>query len=489
VRDLLNAFISESQGTLIILCGDTGQEDTYLAEGAGGQIGKGAHTGLATFLSRRFFHVPISVTVAEPRTGNKDEWPKSPDDYHSTILSSALSKWKTKLRNPIGVGDFLANGGERGAKKPEFQGSFKFPDGTVVRWYLLPKGQKHDAKGAGGVYWSPTIAVLYDGEVYAWGSSQTERFRQFGINRREVIERCSIVLEPPRNNGGAGVYPDSSRSRLLWTGGRDLPWAEWARHFQHGMPSEIESALQDATAELTRLELADELSDAQRKRLNVVARRIRGAWRRLWRPNDSAASREVVRVRSIGNVGAVTRDRKGGGGGGGGGGATERSAQTGTEERFVDDPNGEERATVRSQRPDALPNIEWLPASEFDAVHLIARWNEAAYKLECNRECPIIRDSIDYWTGEHPSVRQEDIARVVMKVYGLKLRTATAHLMTAHRRGHLTAEDLGQALSPIAFTLAAAGFIIEDSVMAGDIGALDGRQRRRGVSTGVPKAD
>jgi len=488
VRDLLGAFISDQQGTIVILCGDTGQENTYLAEGAGGELGKGALSGIATFLSRRFHRIPLAVSVVEPRTSNTQEWPTSPDDYHATILSAVTGKWKTKLRNPIGVGDFLANGGERGSKRPESKGSATFPDGTTAQWFLLPRGEKHDAKGAGGVYWSPTIAVLYDGEVYAWGSSQAERFRQFGINRREVIERCSIVLEPPRNNGGPGVYPDSSRSRLLWTGGRDLPWGEWARHFQSNMPLELELALQEATANLTRLESSEELSDAQRKRLNAVTRRIRSAWRRLWRSSDAPSSREVVRVRSIGNVGPTTRDRpEGGGEGGGGGGSGNRTSRSGNEERFVEDENGEERETVRSPRPDALPEIEWLPATEFEVPHFIARWSEASYKIEGNRDCPIIRDSIDYWTSEHPGVAQEDIAPVVMKVYGLKLRTATAHIMTAHRRGHITAADLQQALSPIAFTVASAGFIIEDAVMAGDIGALDGRQRKRNAASGGSK--
>jgi hypothetical protein len=149
----------------------------------------------------------------------------------------------------------------------------------------------------------------------------------------------------------------------------------------------------------------------------------------------------------------------------------------------VDDPNGEPRETVLTPRPDALPPIEWLPASEFDAPHLIARWNAAAHKLEGNRDCPIIRDSIDYWTNEHPGIPQEEIAKIVTKVYALKLRTATAHILSGERRGLFTASDVAQALSPLALTVAGAGFIVEDMVMAGDIGALEGRQRKRGSAS------
>jgi hypothetical protein len=474
IRDLMDAFIHDEHGTLVILCGNTGTENTYLATGAGGEMGQGGHTGIATYLSRRFLQVTLAVTVAETRTGDVADWPTSPDDFKSTILSASTKHWKTKTRNPIGLGEFLERGGERGAKRPEASGVVQLSDGTKARWYLLPKDDEYDSKGAGGVYWSPSIAVSYDGEVYLWGGSQPERFRQFGITRKSVHGRCTIILEPPRNNGGPGVYPDSSRSRLLWTGGKDLPWSQWAREFSGAMPPEIEQALQDATAELARLDVAQELSDAQRKRLNAVTTRIRSAWRRLWRRKDDPTKAQIVRVRSLGNVGG----RGSGGGGGHGRGGGGQSAMPGAAERFVEDPVGEERVTVSTPRPDALPAVEWLPALDFDTPQFIARWNESGFKIEANYECPIIRDSIDYWTSENPGLDQQDVMAAVTKLYGLKLRTAAAHMMTAHRRGQITSDELQQALNPLSLTLAASGFLVEDTALAGDIGALEGRRRK-----------
>ena len=264
----------------VLLCGPTGTEDTFLATGAGGEMGQGPHTGITTYLARRFFTMPIPVTVTEFRSSDKETWPKSPDDFRSTLLSNSSQAWKTKLRHPLGIGDFLAHGGERGSKRPESKGSLTFGDETVVHWYLLPEGEAYDGKGAGGVYWNPTIAVLYDGEVYSWGASR-DRFRQFGISRNAVIDRCSIIIEPPRNNGGEGVYPSSSRSRLLWTGGQSLPWARWAREFQNRMPAEIGEALIKATADLVRMDETAELNANQQKRLNAVTRRLQRSWRRL----------------------------------------------------------------------------------------------------------------------------------------------------------------------------------------------------------------
>ena len=115
---------------------------------------------------------------------------------------------------------------------------------------------------------------------------------------------------------------------------------------------------------------------------------------------------------------------------------------------------------------------------------MIARFDEPGFKIEANLNCPIIRDSLDYWTTENPGLPAEDISTAVRKVYGIKLRTAVAHMLTAHRRGQITGEQLAQALSPLSLTVAVAGFILEDTVLAGDIGALEGRRRK-----GLKKAD
>jgi hypothetical protein len=102
------------------------------------------------------------------------------------------------------------------------------------------------------------------------------------------------------------------------------------------------------------------------------------------------------------------------------------------------------------KRPDRLPECRWLPASDFDEEHLIARWMPADFVVEANIGCPIIRDSIDYWSAQAPTVDQDDIAAAVRKIYGLKLRTAVAHMLAAKRRGVITAEDLDEALAPLA---------------------------------------
>lgn len=116
---------------------------------------------------------------------------------------------------------------------------------------------------------------------------------------------------------------------------------------------------------------------------------------------------------------------------------------------------------------------------------MIARFDEVAFKIEANANCPIIRDSLDYWTSENPGLKAEDIDAAVRKVYGLKLRTAVAHMLTAQRRCQITREQLEQVLSPPGLTMAAAGFLVEDTVLAGDIGALEGRRRKNMKATGV----
>jgi len=481
IRDLLDAFLDDDHGTVIVLCGNTGLEDTFLAAGAGGTMGEAGHTALATYISKRYDTLPIPVVVVEPKNGDKNAWPRSPDEFQASHINVAgNSNYKVKNRNALGAGDFLRNGTERGHKRPQHQGRISLRDGTIVHWFLLPEGESYDGKGVGGVYWSPTICIRYKGELYYVSGSQPQRFRDCGISRRSVIERCTLVLEPPINNGGQGVYPDSSRSRLLWTGGRNLPWSKWEAEIAANLPGPIEEALSKATAELGRFDDGQDLTEGQKKRLDALTRRIRTSWRRRARPTDKATRVQVVRVRPAGAGGSTTGG--GGGGGGGGGSGGRRSAVDGTDERFVDDPQGTSMPTVVVPRPDEIPECEWLDATEFDVPNLIGRWDEPNYRIEANPSCPIIQDSIDYWTDQHPRVDAEDVARAVRRVYGFKLRSAVAHMLTAKRRGTITAEQLKSALEPIALTFAASGFVIEDIALAGDVGALAGKSRSKAAS-------
>jgi hypothetical protein len=139
-------------------------------------------------------------------------------------------------------------------------------------------------------------------------------------------------------------------------------------------------------------------------------------------------------------------------------------------------------ATVVVGRPDDIPECEWLDPKEFEDAALIGRWDEPNWRIEANPSCPIIQDSIDYWSNQYPRVDADDLAKAVRRIYGFKLRSAVAHMLTAKRRGSITAEQLKQALEPIALTIAAAGFVIEDIALAGDVGALDGKAKSRAGS-------
>lgn len=156
---------------------------------------------------------------------------------------------------------------------------------------------------------------------------------------------------------------------------------------------------------------------------------------------------------------AATGKPAGGGGGGGGGGRGK--AAEGDDERFVEHPDGTSMPTVLVGRPDEIPESEWVDASEFDEPNLIGRWDEANYRIEANPSCPIIQESIDYWTDQHPRVGPENVAKAVRRIYGFKLRSAVAHMITAKKRSTITAEQLREALQSIPLTLAAAGFVLK----------------------------
>jgi len=497
IRDLLDAFISEDQGTVIILCGNTGTEDTFLAEGAGGVMGQCGHTEIATYIAKRYNSLPLSVSVIEPRSGNKKTWPRSPDEFTAGLSNREGGEYSVKTRNVTGVGDFLRCGTSRGLKKPEHQGVLELSDGTKVHWFFLAEGEKYDISGAGGVYWAAQVAVKYKHEIYYLPGTHAQRFRDIGLSRKSVSERCSMILEPPLNGDTPGVYPDSSRSRLLWTGGTYLPWSRWASEISAQLPPPIEEALAKAIAEMGRIDDGDDLSDMQKKRLNALTRRLQTSWRRKAVPSDSPTRVKLVRARAVGKAGTTDvgddllgrggNDTGGGSGGsgrtgtpkGGGGSAAGGHEGEGSDSRYIDDETGAQIQSVVVGKPDQIPDVDWLEGKEFDQPSLVARWNELQFRIEANINCPIIMETINHWTNQYPRVSAEDIAKSVRRVYALKLRSAVAHMLTARKRGSITTSDLEAALSPLALTTAAAGFVLEDVALAGDIGALDGKTRRK----------
>jgi hypothetical protein len=102
------------------------------------------------------------------------------------------------------------------------------------------------------------IVYYYNGELY---NHQTQKnvMRSWGINHDKIIPRVNLIISMPARQevGGGhhvGVYPDDTRSRLLWEDTRSnsrthtLPVKALKQHFIDHMPAPIKQLLDEAFA-------------------------------------------------------------------------------------------------------------------------------------------------------------------------------------------------------------------------------------------------
>jgi hypothetical protein len=102
------------------------------------------------------------------------------------------------------------------------------------------------------------VVYFYDGELYNH-QPQKNVMRSWGINHDKIIPRVNLIISMPVRQeieGGhhVGVYPDDTRSRLLWEDTRSnsrthtLPVRALKQYFIDHMPAPIKQLLDDAFA-------------------------------------------------------------------------------------------------------------------------------------------------------------------------------------------------------------------------------------------------
>jgi hypothetical protein len=223
--------VIDDHGTVVVLHGETGEEDTILPPP---ESPSQSMKWLAKYLGTRYFRFPEGITVRVSEfPAEQTKWPRRKPQTDSEWRDSGI-----RDRRVQGMGEYLDRYSERGRGHVELEGA-------VAHWWILDDaltGGAHEINLNRG-----HTAALFQSELYDVVDQQRHRLQMQGFGILYAARRVVVYIEPTVS----GVTANTARSSLTIRGS-ELPWESWGKQFGSRLPREIrelEREVRDATAE------------------------------------------------------------------------------------------------------------------------------------------------------------------------------------------------------------------------------------------------
>ena len=413
-------------GTMTVLLGNTGEENTFFADGSVGMT-----TKHLTYLNDRFWQIPEGTQV---RCWNWN--------------SDQRQGYRWISRTVTGSRDHIAN-------DVKAQGTMLLRDGATLEWFIS-NVKPSDARYSGSSY----IGALYKNEIYDRAVAATSKqYRRFNIGSKEARDCVSIIVTPTLlGKNGQGVYPNSARSQLMLSGGTHLPWDDWGQEFALRMPEPISKMIKDAQIE----------AGTDRSHENLLAN-ISRQYGLRWAVSKFSISKDgdlkVFGSDPVDNAGTVNGKKSGAGAHGG-----EKQASTTV-------PKGIKSAK-RKNVPGGHPGVELVTMRDIDENCMYAAsWNPSPSPKHPNGhidiaiDFPAVDEMVQWYVAKYPpnETNLRELGSLIPNLYGTILTTKVVHVQSLLKKGSTgsswTAEQVEGVLTPEALTFAVMGVYAEDLVM------------------------
>ena len=226
---------SDQTGTLVILASREGDDTLFGPDSMGG-----AHL-LPAQINRRYYRLPPNVNVRayETWSSRKSKWPRL--YAHRNLRADKRGMTRTCRPSEYYLQKLSAASGTMDLK------------GAKLHWFTFDPKSASKMRNTHSYGHEPGfIAGVYQDEIYE-KHTHFQHFLAFGITRSKALKRLVIIVEPTLadSDGFCGVYPDSSRSRLMYRDAshqaRPLPWERWGAEFHSKMPQEVRAILDEVT--------------------------------------------------------------------------------------------------------------------------------------------------------------------------------------------------------------------------------------------------
>lgn len=455
----------DMHGTCILLMGSRMNDDTIRGDVERGEEAQGS--ALERFLNGRFwtFGDAEEVRVVLMKHEKANQWPES-----EAKVTDANRPQRIQI---YGAAHYLDPSTTRNGKL-EGSGFVDVANGRVrVHWYLWSETQ---AKLRGKARVSGFVGYKYKNEVYQ-ASADRHAFRSFGILEKTVQSRVSLIVEPKAyedTNGRWGVFPDSSRGRLVFTGGGDagidMPRGEWANEFASNLPS----AIYDAIAASRKDNPGTIKSDEYRKRLQD---KFGNRWRHpvLVKAEKGYKGPRKGAIASTATANQANPLSITPGGGRSGGGGSSRGARPPVHARPILKAGGSDQIGEEKSSPVDVPLFDWLAKEDYDQDWHIATWSRERNTVFLNRDAKLIQNTITYYQEQYADQYADEIVNIVKDVFG---EIACCKIAHAQQLAYVMSESEidEKCLTDEALTIALMGLISEETIIAQRLGKF-GRKK------------
>lgn len=400
-------------GTQVVLVGDNEADDWSVRARWGRR--------LAQSLSRRYFEVPEAVDL-------RVEWASS---------ESAQEGGKSFARIR-GHRYFLE-------EYSLARGVVELSDAKAY-WWILGEKTPTATHGFGRGH----ASSLYQGELYDFLTHQTspsgrKMLGEFGMY--VGWHRVVIYVEPR----GDGFYPDGARARLLHNG-EDLPWARWAGEFRAAMPAELREFVESQSA------------GGRTNHAEAIARYLGD----LYPDHRLPAYRRGTEAGAAGTPTSAPSSPQGTGSGSGGGGSGGGSGRR--PNRFFSPGNQDQRHGGATQAR-FFPEVVWVSEeqgsrAEGELEDLAAEYVPGSNVIKINSDFrgwhAFLHESV---TSVHDEAAEPVVRDLCQFVWELLLTNVVASANQLRGSPHWTAEQIQEAVSARALTLAVVDRIARSAVL------------------------
>ncbi|GAA3964887.1 hypothetical protein [Gordonia caeni] len=423
-------------GTMLLMLGQTGSENTFLGPTEEWKT----HTG-PNYLSHRYYKFPkgLNIRYEDPRTARMDAWSeRRRDRMDRTTLDHSEPKADDRVLNePVRStrdlmrGEFARRGASQIAKIP-------LESGGRIIVYLLPESSSTSGGGQRAAA-QPAIGVRYKDEIYH-RKTLARDYQKFAISHPKVYKRLSIIIEPRQADGVndplGGVFPSSARTSLQYVhpfasaiAGRDLPWSEWEQEFIDAMPDFVVAAIEAATPE--------ESNDLDQDVIDRVAEPFMQMFSKaVWR----AATGETP-GRTTGEDARAPRGRRK---------VRSKSGQSAGTPLPSGVEGGDEAgrpARVRAGIPDcrfdaeAFSDEERLARPQVGVKYTKGRTGQLG-SVVIDPHFPLIKDVEEYWLSRAPAPQHGEVRKAVQIVYRTAMACRVGQILSMAKKYEMSEDEI-----------------------------------------------
>jgi len=416
VEDSVKPPAIKEHGTMVVLFGNTEEEDTMVAPSGAPSPSR----WIGRYLNTRYFRFPEGITV-KSRIG----WTVPRSNRDSNILSTVTGQ-EAYLK-----------------AHAEASGTVKLR-AAIAHWWIL-RDEDAISQNSGYIASGGHIAAMYKDELYEMkvsGRGRTALLQNFGV----VFGYARVVIYVEPASDEANLVTSNTARTALMINQEPVPWDDWAAEFRESMPVEITNLIENSAPSNLDQNSSKSIRDRLKQLLDLY---------NISRYRPSVNGREKI------DDGLLTRGGSPGKNGSsptgeGGTRSGERGGTAGGVYSAFLKPDGQNGSAVKA---DPFPQVDWISIADGsrttgDLEDRAARFLQDQNRLLINADFRVFTDMVKRMEkefGESPAAK-DTIVKTVKAWFEQSLVEVVIGARSLEHSKEWPVDALGRALSDEALT-------------------------------------